>query len=238
MAELLIMAMTRMRSGICTAGFMHDATAPKAVRWVRPVKEHGTLLVGDMTTATGEIVEMGDVVELALLEARPQNGHVEDWVTDFFRHRPRIVRQLTGEKRAHFLANHCDPDPAEVLLTQSRSLCLIQPDDLWATFTYDPYSGKYDTRLGFRLSAEQNLEATQQQVIPVTDLKWRSLGREWLGDTSRLQLDQSELTTRLGADTFFLSIGLGRPHKGKQWPLVIGVHPVPDYEIGIDYSCL
>jgi hypothetical protein len=238
MAELLIMAMTRMRSGICTAGFMHDATAPKAVRWVRPVKEHGTLLVGDMTTATGEVVQMGDVVELALIEARPHNDHVEDWVTEFVRHRPRIVRQLTGEKRAHFLANHCDPDPAEVLLTQSRSLCLIQPDDLWATFNHDDYSGKYEARLGFRFRIEQNLDGTQQQGVHVTDLKWRSLGRTWLGSASRLQLDQSELKTRLGADTFFLSIGLGRPFNGKQWPLVIGVHPVPDYEMVIDYSCL
>ena len=98
--EVLIMAMTRMRTGICTAGFMADDQAASGLTWVRPVKDHGSLLVGDMADATGRIVQVGEVVELALVRAQPLPIHSEDWVTDFIRHRPRVVRRLEGERWA------------------------------------------------------------------------------------------------------------------------------------------
>ena len=69
--EVLIMAMTRMRSGICTAGFITADDPPGALVWVRPVKEYGSLLLGDMTDAAGRVVQVGDVVELALRRPRP-----------------------------------------------------------------------------------------------------------------------------------------------------------------------
>jgi hypothetical protein len=231
MAEILIMVMTHMRSGICTAGFIHDPQSPGHLRWVRPVKEHGTLLIGDMTTARGEVVRMGDVVDLALIEPRPSGNHVEDWVTDFGRRRPRILRRLIEERRAKLLADYCDPDPADVLLRRNRSLCLIHPDDLWASFSLDAYSGKYTTRIGFQLANLPIPEADSPHGLPVTDLKWQALGRQWLGEAPTLHLNRSELCQRLAADDIFLSIGLGRPFQGKQYTLVIGVHVVPDYEV-------
>src|SRR5690606_39138257 len=125
MARVLIMAMTHMLGGICTAGFVYDPGGTDRVRWVRPVKEHGSLLLGDMTTSQGEVVRMGDVVVVAWLAHRPQISDVEDWVTGFRYRRPRILSRLSDERRAKFLAEHCDPNPADVLTTLHRSLCLI-----------------------------------------------------------------------------------------------------------------
>jgi hypothetical protein len=236
--EMLVMAMTRMRSGICTAGFIHQPQAACAVTWVRPVKEFGSLLLGDMSDAGGRVVEMGDVVEIALVRPRPDPTHQEDWLADFIRRRPRIVRQLGGQKRTDFLFNHTDAKPADVLDDHVRSLCLIQPQTVWACFEGDDISADYQARFGFQMDGRVYPPANPARGISVTDLKWRALGRRWLAEEGRprLHFDHTALLARLDAETIFLSIGLSRSYVDKVWPLIIGVHPIPDYTTAIDYN--
>ncbi len=234
--EVLIMAMTRMRSGICTAGFINEPHPASHLRWVRPVKEYGTLLIGDLSQADGRVVQVGDIVELNLLQARPDTPHCEDWVTDFVKKRPRIIRQSTAQERAAFLANYCDKNPADVLHDHSRSLCLVRPQTLWANFTQDAYSGKYEARIGFQFASHTYPATNPQRGLPVTDLKWRALGRTWLAQAERLELDQFALHSRLQAEAIYLSIGFSRSFEDKIWPLIIGVYPIPDYAVCIDYN--
>jgi hypothetical protein len=236
--EMLIMAMTRMRSGICTAGFVHQPQADRDVTWVRPIKEFGSLLLGDMCDAGGRIAEMGDVVEIDLLRPRPDPIHQEDWLADFVKHRPRIVRQLAGQRRTDFLIKHIDAHPQEVLDDCGRSLCLIHPQAMWACFEGDDVTADYQARLRFQLNNCIYPPISSSRGMPVTDLKWRALGRRWLAAEKypQLHVDHTTLLAHLKADTIFLSIGLSRNYKGKSWPLVIGVHPVPDYTIDIDYD--
>lgn len=239
--EVLIMAMTRMLSGVCTAGFTLQSHPSSHLAWVRPVKEHGSLLLGDLTDAEARVIQCSDVVELNLIRHRPRSPHAEDWTSDFIFHRPRLLRQLEGEKRARFLAGHLDKAPQEVLGPQpSRSLCLVRPERCWASFTLDPYSLKYEARIGFALDGASNQGANSARGIPVTDLKWRALGRRWLENdgVKDLSLDETRLQKRVGAQEIFLALGLGRSHQGKSWLLVIGVHTVPDYRAEIDYTNL
>jgi hypothetical protein len=238
--DVLIMAMTRMRSGICTAGFVNESHPASQLAWVRPVKEFGSLLIGDMSDASNRVIEIGDVAELNLIRPRPEPVHSEDWLTDFVRQRPRLVRHLHGQKRADFLAAHLDLRPADVLHDHSRSLCLLEPQEVWANFQCDEYSGEYQARLGFQLANQLYPALNSQRGIPVTDLKWRALGRHWLAEDQRAQLylDHTALYALLNANALYLSIGLSRSFEGKIWPLVIGVHPVPDYTIAIDYDRL
>jgi len=236
--EVLIMAMTRMRSGICTAGFINEPHPRSQLRWVRPVKEFGVLLLGDMTQPDQSVVTIGDVVALHLIEARPEAVHCEDWLTDFVKQRPRIIRQFTTQKRAEFLAQHCDKNPADVLHDHTRSLCLIRPEKLWASFVLDAYTETYEARIGFQIDNRCYPETNPQRGMPVTDLKWRALGRTWLNQRhcEQLVLDQGGLHDRLQATAIYLGIGLSRPFEGKIWPLVIGVYPIPDYQAAIDYN--
>ena len=233
--EVLIMALTRMRSGICTAGFTRESDPLTGLRWVRPVRGHDSLLVGDMTDGEGRLVQCGEVAELNLLEARPAPPHVEDWITDFVHHRPRVLRRLHGPRRASFLAGHLDPAPQDVLVQHTRSLCLICPERVWASFSLDTYSGKYEARMGFLLPGEVNhQQAASQRGVTVTDLKWQKLGRTWLaGERSPLALDHDALLKRLDAEALYLVIGLSRSWEGQCWVLVVGVHTVPDYEMEI-----
>jgi hypothetical protein len=236
--EMLIMAMTRMRSGICTAGFVHQPQAGSEVTWVRPVKEFGSLLLGDLCDDDGRVVEMGDVVEIDLLRPRPDPIHQEDWLADFIRHRPRIVRQLVGQKRTDFLFKHIDAQPGDVLEHHRRSLCLIHPQAVWAFFEGDDITADYQARLGFQLYGYAYPSPSGGRAITVTDLKWRALGRRWLAEEKcpQLHIDPTALLARLHGETIFLSLGLSRSYMGKRWPLVIGVHVVPDYTITIDYD--
>ncbi len=236
--EVLILAMTYMRSGICTAGFTQEPDAVTHLRWVRPVKEHDTLRLADMADATGRIVQCDDVVELDLKKARPDAPHTEDWLTDFIYHRPRLLRKLEGEHRARFLASHLDRAPQDVLTHSSRSLCLIRPDEVWTQFALDAASGQYEARIGFRLGNLQHARAGSPRGIPVTDLRWRALGRGWLGHSSLLALDNRELLERLHAEHIYLALGLSRGFQGEHWLLVIGAHVVPDFEVAVDYNNL
>jgi hypothetical protein len=238
--EVLILAMTKMLSGICTAGFTREPDPVTGLRWVRPVRDFGTVLDGDMTDANGRLVQCGDVVELNLLAPRPDPPHVEDWLTDFVRHRPRLLRRLEGEKRARFFAKYLDRAPEDVFLHQTRSLCLVQPEQVWTLFSLDAYSGKYEARMGFVLAGDANHpRATRQRGVSVTDLKWRALGRGWLGEKGGLlTLDHDALCERLNADALYLAVGLSRNWQGEYWPLVVGVHVVPDYEMVVRYDNL
>jgi hypothetical protein len=46
------------------------------------------------------------------------------------------------------------------------------------------------------------------------------------------------LVERLRADAIYLTLGLSRNYQGQYWPLVVGVHVVPDYEATIDVNRL
>ena len=234
--EVLILAMTKMLSGICTAGFTYQPDPVTGLRWVRPVREFDTLLPGDMTDADGRLAQCSDVVELNLLAPRPDPPHVEDWLTDFVHHRPRLLRRLEGERRTRFFTRYLDCAPEDVLVHHTRSLCLVKPEQVWARFSLDAYSGKYEARMGFVLAGDVNHpRATSQRGAAVTDLKWHALGRAWLGEKGGfLTLDHDTLLVRLNAEALYLAVGLSRNWQGEYWPLVVGVHVVPDYEVGVD----
>jgi hypothetical protein len=185
-------------------------------------------------------VQCGDVVALNLLRARPDPPHVEDWVTDFVRRRPRLLRRLEGEKRARFFNQYLDRAPEDVLVHHTRSLCLVLPEQMWARFSLDAYSGKYEARMGFVLAGGvSHPRATSQRGVSVTDLKWRALGRAWLDEEGgSLTLDHDALCRRLNADAVYLTVGLSRNWQGQYWPLVVGVHVVPDYAMEFNHADL
>jgi hypothetical protein len=238
--QVLVMAMTHMLSGVCTAGFSRQKDPVSHLRWIRPVKERGTILLGDLTDGDGRVIQPGDVVELHSRQARPDPPHAEDWVTDFIYHRPRLLRRQEGERRARFLAEHLDQAPEDVLgCNPRRSLCLVRPDRLWARFDLDSCALKYQARLGFTLPGAHHPWANSPRGVPVTDVKWRALGRRLLGQTKNtMALDDNALRAKLEAQEIYLSLGLSRGFQGKLWLLVVGVHVVPEYQVEIDYDNL
>jgi hypothetical protein len=193
-----------------------------------------------MTDTDGHLIQCCDVVELNLVEPRPDPPHVEDWMVDFVHQRPRVLRRLGGERRARFFPKYLDRAPEEVLVHHTRSLCLVEAERVWVRFSLDTYSGKYEARMGFVLDGEVNHpRAASRRGVAVTDLKWRALGRSWLGEGGgTLALDYEALLERLGVEALYLVVGLSRNWRGEYWPLVVGVHVVPDYEGDMELAYL
>src|SRR5688572_325962 len=99
MGEILLLAVTKMRSGLCIGG-----VTPGDSRWVRPVKAFGNILPGDLRLPGGALMRPFDIVELALGAPHPDPPHKEDILCDFVRPRPRLGRHVTGDEREALLA--------------------------------------------------------------------------------------------------------------------------------------
>jgi hypothetical protein len=237
--EVLLLAVTKMHGGLCLAGMTTEPDPVTGLRWVRPVPEYGHVLLGDITTAQGQVLRPFDVVEFCLIRPQPDPPHGEDWVADFVRHRPRIVRRLEGERRAKFLEKYPDREPGQVVRLKGRSLCLVKPDWIKGNFRLDTYSGKLEAHLGFGLGGRRYTGSHAKGGLPVTDLKWRALGRAWLPPGGGwVDFDQGDLEARFGIEKVYLALGLTRSFRGDFWPIVVGVHTEPDFEAGVDYDNL
>lgn len=235
--HILVMAVTRMLSGVCTAGFTMQPHPQSGLCWLRPVKPYDTLQLGDISDARGRVLQCFDVVEFSLVRPRPQPPHCEDWIGEFIRHRPRVLRRLEGPRRDAFLAAHLDRAPEDVLLHHTRSLCLVRPTDVWARFAWDAASRSYESRVGFTLGG-LDLPDVATRGVAVTDIRFRALGRRLLGGAGEIALDRTALLAAAGAREVYLALGLSRSFDGRIWPLVIGVHTVPDYDVTVDYAQL
>jgi hypothetical protein len=228
-----------MLGGVCIAGMTAEPDPVTGLRWVRPGRAYGHVLLGDITTQEGTVLRPFDVVEFDLLRPHPAAPHVEDWITDFVYRRPRVVRRLEGQRRADFLEKRQDTAPQQVLDDQQRSLCLIKPERVKGCFRLDSYSGQFDARLTFELGQRSYVGSPAKGGLSVTDLKWRALGQTWLPkDGGWTEFDASDLEARLGIQEIYLAVGLSRPFEGKLWPLVVGVHTVPDYQATVEYNNL
>ena len=70
---------------------------------------------------------------------------------------------------------------------------------------------------------------------PVTDLRWRALGRRLLPkEGGALALTADGLREAAGGEPLYLSVGLSRSFQDQMWPMVVGVHCLPDYEASVD----
>lgn len=223
--EVVLLAVTKMLSGFCIGGISLSSG-----KWVRPVKDHGTILLGDIRYGDGGYMQPFDIVRFDLPAERPRPPHVEDWICDFVHNRPEPIDRLEGKSRLDFCRDHARVGSEKLIVASEFSLALPEPLPTAALFSLDDYSGKYDARI-YLPGVEEG------RGIPVTDLKWRALGRRLLeGGQNPLKLSSSRLKTLLGVETIYVALGLSRQYEGRCWPLAIGVHTFPDYEAEVDYT--
>jgi hypothetical protein len=235
--EILMLAVTKMLAGVCIAGMTTEPDPVSGLRWVRPICEGRHVLLGDITMPDGAVLRPFDVVAFNLLRPQPEPPHSEDWIADFVHRRPQVVRRLEGERRAKFLRRYLDSAPGQVLRTQERSLCLVRPQSVKGNFRLDPYSGKFEARLAFRLAGRKYRGSYAKGGLSVTDLKWRALGRSWLPEEGGwVEFDDGDLEVQLGVEEVYLALGLTRSYRGGFWCMVVGVHTLPDYEATVDYD--
>ncbi|MBA3948012.1 MAG: hypothetical protein H0X37_26115 [Herpetosiphonaceae bacterium] len=229
MTDLLLLAMSRLPGGgVSIAGMTTEPDPITGLRWVRPIT-HKALTLEDLRYVDGTLPRLGDVLALELGEAMPEPPYIENVMVQQGFAPTQRIRSLSAAKRLPFFNTHLDPAPEEILRSsRSRSLCLVKPDDMVATFAVDEETGVYEARLVVHIG---RLHSSDQGVL-VTDLYWRAWGRQLLGDEPFAEFDAAALREQAG--DLFVVIGLNR----KGAPVVVGVHPAQSSTVELDEDAL
>jgi hypothetical protein len=177
-------------------------------------------------------------VGFALLSAKSEPPHTEDWFVD-----PYLLEahgQLTPAEQASFLASICDPSVATIFGTRifedpgfyvlkgrgDRSLGTVQVNEIEKVF-YQCYEKGWDCRLRFRD------EGGDTYLLKVKDLSFCAY-LDHLREVENVSSEQIEkrLTRNLSEKECFLRIGLARgwaQFPDRCYLQVTGVFPFPDY---------
>ncbi|MEK7831547.1 MAG: hypothetical protein AAB401_10710 [Acidobacteriota bacterium] len=236
--DITILALTKMHGGVCTAGIDADG------RWVRPVRptpeqrqqragvsDYTLLPLDFFHGGKSHLVNLG-VTRFWFSEASPHTPHIEDWTIDLH-HKPEHVAKLSTDEQAQFLAARVENDLAPLCRHHQRSLMLVRPDSFSFSF------GKNLT--GEDVSARASFAVNEEKFVDVgcTDLRMRALGRKLLEKAvnGKASLTDADFQ-RQGKQQTYLTLGLSRLFQNKHWPILVGVHSLPELAIEIDYSHL
>jgi hypothetical protein len=235
--DLVILAVTKMHGGVCTAGIDADG------RWVRPVRPTAKrvgegdaitdycLLPIDFFHDGQSHLITGGVSRVWLTAHTPARPHVEDWVLDPQR-KPRLLRKLAEAEQSEFLARHCESDLAALLPDANRSLGLFRPDSFAFSFGANQSGTDISVRAAFAVGGHNFSD------VGCTDLRLRALGRKLLEKSGAPRALNRADFERHGKRVTYLALGLSRRYRGKHWLIVVGVHTVPELDVPVDYGRL
>ena len=216
-----------MDAGFCVAGVSEDFS-----RWIRPTRESGQISGSDLQDVRSRPVQPLDLVSFDLLHNAPNAPHSEDWIANPGS-RPVVVRRPSEDQRKAVLERATESSPAPVLAKTTRSLVLVEPDEI-DSLVFDPdVFGKYKVRLSFSLAGKPYRGEAATPGYPCTDIKLRNWGRRF---RSRRELDAMSIRKLMGVERVFLVLGLARKFNNNYWPMIVGFHTLPDYPGVIDLS--
>ncbi len=228
LTDILVLGIRQAGSSYGLVGMSTEPDPTTGRRWVRPLKNGLPLTRDDLIYEGGQPVQLGDVIQLDLLEPKPEPPFTENVLANWDAGPPIFIRDLTEARRAAFFPAHVDPDPQAVLRgSPSRSVCLVRPDEVEAVFSYDAEIEQFETRLFPRIG-----KLKKEDGVLVYDPYWKRWCRVQLGDEEYIHYDHAELRELVGE--MYLTIGLNA-RGGVQ---VLGVHTVPAYQVTVDDSIL
>ena len=232
---LTILAVTKMHGGVCTAGIDEQG------HWVRPIRQlkltsyahsgasdYCLLPLDFFHGGQSHLVNLG-VTNCWLNSHQPTPPHSEDWTLDV-NHKPQLLKKLSLAEQAEFLAAHAEADFSP-LLNHERSLGLFPASQFAFHF------GLNATGDGVTVRATFTIAGTELRDISCTDLRLRALGRKLLAHRKNALLTEADFA-RQHKQATYLAVGLSRLHQGQHWPILVGVHTLPELEVAVDYARL
>ena len=162
----------------------------------------------------------------------PKSPHSEDFLMDFDKP-PIYLSTIQNSQRIQLFkkideSTNANKDVESYLINNHRSLILIKPDSIESCL-WKPSTMNEKSRIAFFLNK-------RFYELSCTDIKWRALRHDRDRDLKGLHL----LSNR---EVYFV-IGLSRLYKPekigieKNWPMIVGVHTIPDYKVDIQYDNL
>ncbi|MCI0488783.1 MAG: hypothetical protein L0229_19505 [Blastocatellia bacterium] len=237
--DITVLAVTRMHGGVCTAGI------DDAGEWVRPVRptverqweqnfitDFCLLPIDFFHGGKSHLINLA-VTRFRLLEPVPKPPHSEDWIIDLTA-KPQLIRKLSLEEQAGFLAAHADSDLSVLDPNGNRSLALVRPQQFSFSFGLNRTGEDVTVRATFTVAGRTTSD------VGCTDLRMRAIGRKLIEKSKSAKGCSltSEDFERRGKQATYLAVGLSRLYKSKHWPIIIGVHALPELEVEIDYARL
>lgn len=234
--DITVLAVTKMHGGVCVAG------VDTAGEWVRPVRVERKRDSGGITDycllpldffhgGKSHLVNMG-VTRVWLDRHQPSPPHSEDWTLDLD-HKPEIIRKLSFDEQEEFLRTHGESDLSILRADGPRSLGLFQAESFSFTFALNKTGDDITVRARFRAGKEELSD------VGCTDLRMRALGRRLLENHEGRSVTMTEMDfRRRGKRITYLAVGLSRLYRGKHWPILVGVHSLPEMEVIVDYANL
>ena len=219
--QLVCLALSNKEGEFCFAGVELGAH-----RWIRPVSEseHGELSAAQCQLAGGVSPVVLDVIEMPIVEARPEPSQPENCLIG-----PGPWRRIKHLRREDAIAllsrlatdgpelfgDLADRIPAGQFARKpaSSSLIVAEPDDLAFAVTWSVGQFK-QSRCRFSLSG-------QSYDLSLTDAVWRNKLRKFkIGEYAAESLGIPK-----GSRTF-LTLGLGAPWHGHCFKLAVALMPL------------
>ena len=222
--RIVVLAATKMFGGMCVAGADSDA------HWVRPVNPPGYSFSPQELSENGRvIVEPYNEIEFVAGERLGNPPETED-IKAIVSEQPHLVRTLDDGDTLALLRRMDEHDEVAVhagelehwLIGVERSLILTRADELLLAYR-NAFNERRQRRIVFRVG---------QSILNLlcTDLRWRCITRN--------DKDAEALETLKRASDVYFALGLARPFQGHNYPMVVGVHPIPKLEARVDYNDL
>ncbi len=213
-----------MFNGICVAGVDENRA------WIRPVPKDGMNFPPASLQVSGRVVvEPYNEVEFNLQRKLDNYPQTEDHEVDLSQglavirtlNDIQLRRLLDQIDESQLVGGHGTLE--RTLRARNRSLILARVDEVVRAYRRRVQYNRLQRRIQFRVGG-------QIFDFPCTDLRWRCLTR---GGQDHIGLEKLR-----EAQEVYFALGLARPLRGRCWPMVIGVHPIPRLSVRVDYRNL
>ena len=235
--KLTVLAVTKREYGVCIAG------VDEKLNWVRPVKNR-ILVLNDIKLNGNVYLSNSCVYNFSAKKVSSKGYQTENYLMEekepisYFKklgdaERDKIFSKLSENS---LIMSNPNQGVCNLLKEKNRSLILLGPVtiDSVEISKDDTIHARFDFNIGQIKVKNQNLRS-----LPCTDLKFLSFAKDLLDEqnTAYLRLNGDDLKDLLKVEKFFIAVGLtAEPYKGDYWPMVIGVHAIPDYTQEINYG--
>lgn len=219
--KLLVLAATKHHNGYCIAGVNTDLEWSRPVvrkRGKRPLKKSHVFEDGHW------ISKKRNIVRYEAKKYYKYVPHSEDFLFDESKG-PKFIKQIDTDDFKKIISELDESKKItngikDYLINNRRSLMLVKPNEIECkTRTTD-----HGRQCRIKFSLNEN-----EYDFTCTNLRWRKFIRD-----NNLKEGNELLNNR---ESYF-SIGLTREYEGEYWPLVIGVHTFPKFEIEVNHSNL
>jgi len=228
MTDIIVLAVTRLSSGVCIAGITTER------EWVRPTRPTGPdwrqLEYSDCKDKSGQwVICKGNVVAMDLVKAIPMGAHTEDWLVGD--RPPELVEELSDEDYQG-ICQELTEDSTDAIKSQdaTRSLIMVHPSRITSFLFGIEGQKRYTPRCAFRVGG------SLYQGVAVSDAEWRTYGRrqrrKQQGDC---RITGQKVFAELDVDDCWFTLGRNE-YKSSIYLMVIGVHLFPPRRFPRDFK--